>query len=530
MKNNLSSYFAKSVEKFPMRPALEINDCIYNYEELGKISGGIGKVIKELNISNDYIALLSYRSLTAYSATLAILSAGYAYVPFHPDIPVERNLSLLKASRAGVMIVGKECEVAFNELLKVIDINMTFIMIGFTDTKKIISDNHKQKFILIDDLVENRARLEIENVNNDELAYLLFTSGSTGVPKGVPVSHKNICSYIRYMTDNYSFDEYDRFSQMFELVFDPSIHDMFVCWSVGACLCVPSQKDLLLAVNYIQRSEITIWFSVPSVVMLIERYGRLEVNAFPAIRHSFFSGEALPVNLVNKWISAAPNSVVDNLYGPTEATITISSYSWNKDSSGEEAVNGIVPIGKIYEGQSGIVIDAAGNEVETGNVGELCLSGTQVTSGYLNNAEQTKSQFVSMPESSDNFWYKTGDLVKQDDAKCFYYLGRIDNQVKIQGNRIELSEVDMVVREVASVEMVASLAWPYVNNTATGIVSIVCKMTNLDKDEIIEHCKSKLPRIMVPKKIYFIDEMPLNINGKIDRNQLKKMLADETLR
>jgi amino acid adenylation domain-containing protein len=529
-ENNLACRFMASAHDYPQRVALEVNNSEYTYESLSGIVGALRNIIINLEgHHNKYISILSNRSLTSYAAILATLCSGRAYIPLHPDVPPERSLKMLKSSAATIMIVGAECKDAFIELLSVIDNKTVFITVGFDENEKLFGKYPLHSFLNIKDIESLNCCLKIDPVSNDDLAYLLFTSGSTGDPKGVPVNHKNISEYINYIIQRYNVNENDRFSQMFELVFDPSIHDMFVCWGKGGCLCVPKPSDLLLPLNFIKRSKITMWFSVPSVAMFIDNYGRLEPNIFPTIRYSLFSGEALPENLARKWSKSASNSKVVNLYGPTEATITILEYLWE---NGKEAIfsdNGIVPIGVVYKGQKAVIIDDEGSIVTQGVEGELCLSGTQVTKGYLNDHPQTELQFVTLPDLGNHTWYKTGDLVKQDINGCVYYLGRIDNQVKIQGHRIELGEVDKVVREGAGSQMVTSIAWPLRNNVAVGIVSIVCKANSSTELKILEYCKSVLPKIMVPKKIYFVDTMPLNINGKTDRNKIKEMLENGTL-
>jgi acyl-coenzyme A synthetase/AMP-(fatty) acid ligase len=269
------------------------------------------------------------------------------------------------------------------------------------------------------------------------------------------------------------------------------------------------------------------WFSVPSVAMFMSGYRMLKPDSFPSLRYSLFCGEPLSATLADEWQKAAPNSILENLYGPTEATIAISRYRWDSNTSPEECENGIVPIGWIFDKQRSTIIDPEQKPVPSGSTGELCLSGSQVTQGYLNNPEKTRSQYIKISELGEDTWYRTGDLAKQDERGCLYYFGRIDNQVKILGHRVELDEVDAALREAYGSEMAVSIAWPIKDGTATGIVAFVHGDQKPDESQIQEHCRKILPSYMVPKRIYFIDKLPLNANGKIDRLRLIEML-DET--
>jgi len=359
-------------------------------------------------------------------------------------------------------------------------------------------------------------------VDSAAVAYLLFTSGSTGEPKGVPIHHSNVRSYIEYISNRYEVNERDRFSQEFDMTFDLSVHDMFVCWERGACLfCVP-EKSAMLPAKFIRDRELTMWFSVPSVVALLSKMRLLQPGCFPNLRFSLFCGEPLAAAHAQHWQEAAPNSIVENLYGPTETTIAISHYRWDPSKSPQECLNGIVPIGWMFAGQQCRVVDHERSEVS--ETGELCLAGSQVTDGYWNNPEKTRRQFVRFPETCETLWYRTGDLVKRGENGCLYYLGRIDHQVKIRGYRVELQEIEVVLRKASQAEQVVAVPWPVVDGSADGVVAFVSGVSKVDELQILNRCREALPDYMVPRKIYWLEEIPLNHNGKIDRKKLAKLL------
>jgi amino acid adenylation domain-containing protein len=362
------------------------------------------------------------------------------------------------------------------------------------------------------------------NVDPKSIAYLLFTSGSTGQPKGVPISHSHVCAYVQYTCDRYAVNEDDRFSQEFDQTFDLSVHDMFVCWERGACLyCVP-ERAVMAPAKFIRDNALTMWFSVPSVVGALTKLRLLQPNSLPSLRFSLFCGEPLPSPYAQAWSEAASNSILENLYGPTEATIAISNYRWDGRQSQQECLNGIVPIGKVFQGQKARIVDENRQPLTPGAVGELCLSGSQVTTGYWNNPEKTRDQFIHMPGAEDALWYRTGDLAKQDENGCLFYVGRIDHQVKIRGHRVELQEIEEVVRKACGSSQVVSVPWPVRNGSGDGVVAFVSGLESLDYGHIAAYCSGVLPEYMVPKKIYLIAEMPLNVNGKIDRQKLFQIL------
>lgn len=521
--NNLSSGFMRSVGQFPDSYALDVNDVAFTYKQLSLMAGELQRVIKSVEINQGkLVALFAYRSYQAYAGALGILGSGFGYVPLHPEFPVERNLSVLKLSLTNLLIVGKECQSAFNSLLEKIDKKMDFILVGFDEADDYAAKYPLHEFFIVESILEGIHGLEIDPVKEDDLAYLLFTSGSTGEPKGVPVMHLNARSFVEFQSKRYDFNEHDRFSQLHDMTFDNSIQDIFVAWENGACVCVAKNKDKLLPVSFIQKNEITVWFSVPSVAAIIDKYGRLLPDTFPSLRYSFFAGEALYSNIATKWQEAAKNTKLINTYGPTETTVTITYYDWESQESPDKCVDGVVPLGKVYEGNFVRLIGPDGRTVEVNQPGEMCLSGLQVTREYWKNSEQTKKQYVTFSDTGNTIWYKSGDLARLGEDGLLYYLGRIDNQVQIQGNRVELGAIDQVLKEASGVQLAVSIPLLISPGNAENIIAFICSRDKANEGNILNYCRSKLPKYMVPSKVHFIDDMPLNVNGKIDRIQLQK--------
>ena len=524
---SLITGFFESARRFPDRPALVVDGTCLSYANLAGIVRRIASAIRILQNEQSpfsLVAVWAHRSQTAYAGVLGPLAAGKGYVPLNPKFPLERTLQMLALSGSTVLIVGKECLSQLSGLLNAADRPLVIILPEVASLANLPSRNPHHRFLFADQLPSREDFSFEENSTPASFAYLLFTSGSTGVPKGVPIRQESVRSYVEYICDRYKVNEHDRFSQQFDLTFDLSAHDMFVCWECGASLhCVP-EKSVMAPAKFIRDHQLTMWFSVPSVAGLLAKMRLLSPGCFPSLRCSLFCGEPLPAAYAQSWQESAPNSLVENLYGPTEATIAIAHYRWDSERSPRECVNSIVPIGRVFEGQQFRVTDSRGQKVPIGEAGELCLSGSQVANGYWNNPEKTRKQFVRLPGADEQIWYRTGDLVKQDEAGDLCYLGRIDQQVKIRGYRVELQEIDAVLRRVCGTEQVVSVPWPVANGSAEGVVAFISGLKTLDQERILASCGNVLPDYMVPKRLYLIDDLPLNPNQKIDRGKLTNLL------
>jgi amino acid adenylation domain-containing protein len=523
---SLSDGFLESANRFPAREALVVDGERLSYLALQRLADKITSTILQHEDGGlPLVALLAHRSKTAYAGILSILGAGKGYVPLNPKFPIDRTRRMLALSGCGMLIAGTEGLQHLPKLLIEVDRPLTVILPDLVDATGLASDFPQHRFIASKEMADNDGFSLQPKVSPDAIAYLLFTSGSTGQPKGVPITQSNVGSYLQYICDRYDVDETDRFSQEFDLTFDLSVHDMFVCWERGACLFSVPEKSVMAPAKFIREHQLTMWFSVPSVIGVLAKMRLLPPGCFPSLRYSLFCGEPLSASYAQLWQEAAPNSILENLYGPTETTIAISYYRWHQSASPEESVNGIVPLGWIFDGQQCSVIDVERKAVPAGVSGELCLCGSQVTTRYWNEPKKTQEQFVRLPATGQRLWYRTGDMVRQDANGCLYYLGRVDHQVKIRGYRVELQEIEAVLRRACETEQVVSIAWPVENGSADGVVAFVAGVDALDTDRALQDCSKILPSYMVPRKIYLCDEMPLNVNGKIDRHRLVSMLT-----
>ena len=361
--------------------------------------------------------------------------------------------------------------------------------------------------------------------NPGEIAYLLFTSGSTGMPKGVMVSHRNVASYLDYMVDRYEITERDRLSQMFDLTFDLSVFDMFMAWERGACVCCPSQKTLINPGKFIRDMDLTVRFSAPSTVAFMRQLGMLKPHQYESLRLSLFCGEPLPVSSATAWLEAAPNSILENLYGPTELTISCTLYQWDRLRSQRESELEIVPIGYPHPGMNVLVADDNLNEVAPGRVGELLMNGPQMTLADPRHPEKTTAAFVVPPGRSD-VYYRTGDRVRRPaENRPLTHLGRTDFQIKVLGHRVELGEIEAVVRKAAGLDGVIVLGWP-VTSSGPGGVEVFVEGEVKDKAALRSAVSDALPVYTVPNRFHCMNRLPRNVNNKFDRKAMLKLLEE----
>jgi amino acid adenylation domain-containing protein len=519
----LHSAFFRRAAEFPNRPALELDGRVLTYGELAGRARAIAETLLEhaQDAGPPLTAVLAHRSATAFEGILGALARGHGYVPLNPGFPAARNRAMLGRAGCGAVVVESTARSSVGQLVEGLDRKLLLVLPDEDDVEPYAREWAPHRVVGAQGL--SSGKLEPLSVRPTDPAYLLFTSGSTGTPKGVAVSHGNVRAFLDAVGERYDFTEDDRFSQTFNLTFDLSVFDMFAAWESGACVCCPSDKTLLNPADFIRRSRLTVWFSVPSIALFMKRLRVLKPASFPALRWSLFCGEALPAGVTQEWAEAAPSSTVENLYGPTEATIACTAYRWDSLRSPDESELGIVPIGEAFGAMSTLVAGYGLQEVPAGETGELLLSGPQVVQGYWHDEEVTARSFVSLDGRP---YYRTGDRVRRPDGDGpLLYLGRLDNQIKVLGHRVELGEVEAAIREETGIDAVAAVGWPRSPTGAAGIAAFVAD-AHLDVASLRERLGARLPSYMVPRELRLLPELPVNANGKWDRGALIRLLEE----
>jgi D-alanine--poly(phosphoribitol) ligase subunit 1 len=493
MGTSILSRFIECSTQWPDHPAVFVDDKSHTYSELNGLCSAVCTLLKAHDVKKgDRVGIFTENTVYTYASLLGILSCGACYVPLNYDNPIERNLGIIAEAGIKVLLYTEKEDKA----------------------RELSVSPGMECRPLHNRVTPNPGTLALVDHRPGDLCYLLFTSGTTGKPKGVPIYHRNLSAFLDMMLESgkYDFNRHDRFLQMFELTFDLSVFSFLVPLSVGASFYTISRPSIayLEVADTLETREITVALMVPSVINFLKPYFG-EIN-LPKMRYSLFCGEALYHETLSSWATCVPYAKIENLYGPTEATIFCLRYEWQRGESPHPQGKGIVPIGRPMEGMDAFKM----NENSLDEEGELCLNGAQVTLGYWNNPSKTAEVFGTT-ESGKKF-YRTGDLCKIDQAGNFLYLGRLDNQVKIDGHRVELEEIEFHTRVFCGDKQVIAA----VNTSAAGfhfILLFIESATDLKKG-LEEHLKKHLPDYMIPKEIIMVSPFPLNSNGKTDRKAL----------
>jgi len=497
--------FVRTAERFPEHLALELGNTRLTYRELAQAAMAIAAALQRGEPSEP-VGLLARHSAEAYVGLLGTFLSGHAYLPLSPEYPAQRNVEMLRQAGGTRVLVDRAGRAAFNQVAS--------RMAGIT-ALPLEAANRDSSIV---------STWIPPHIRDDSTAYVIFTSGSSGFPKGTRLTHGNVAAAIDAICGRLQPSTADRISQIFELTFDGSLFGTFLAWTSGACLVPVTPGAILEFRTAIQRTRITVWTATPSSLALMRRLRFLQPNAFRDLRYSVIAGEPIEMDLLAAWARAAPNSIIDNVYGPTEATIACTAYRWDRDAA-VAAAAATAPIGTFLGETHGRIVDETLQDVPDGEIGELLLAGPQVSPGYLDE-QLTRDRFLR-PVGSTITYYRTGDLVRRDEG-CMHYVGRLDHQVKIRGHRVELGEIESHLTRLAPGARTAAIAWPKSANGAEGIVAFVeGDAAAISVDTLQRALASSLPKPMVPQRIFALPQLPMSAHGKLDRRALERMVAKE---
>lgn len=522
----LHSGLLRSADAFPERPALEVAGERLSYAELRDRAAAVAATLTREGPAGEpaLTAVFAYRTPTCYVGLLGALLRGHGYVPLNRTFPPDRTRLMLQTAGCRALVADAESAGQLEQALAGLDEPRLILLPDVADVDDLARRLPNHRLLGARDL-EPAASWQREPVDPNAIAYLLFTSGSTGVPKGVMVAHRNVAHLVDTLAERHGITEEDRFSQVNEVTFDMSVQDLFVAWERGACVCCPDRKTLIKPGRWIRETGITVWYSVPSTAIFMRRLAALKPGSYPSLRWSLFAGEPLPVEVAAAWQDAAPNSVVENLFGPTELTVVCIGYQWDPELSSAESERGGVPMGTPLGNNKPLVVDEELHEVAPGEEGELLVGGPQVALGYWQDEAKTARAFVVPPGHGD-VHYRTGDHVRNPlPGRPMTYLGRMDQQIQIFGERVELGEVEAAVREESGVDAVVAVGWPLTPTGASGVEVFVGDET-VDSTRLEAQLRERLPTHMAPRRVHVLADLPLNANGKFDRPALLSSLEE----
>ncbi len=518
---NLADYLEASAALYADHLAIvEPGGTSITYSELNRQVDALAGFLSTSGIGpGDRVGMMVPKSIPAIVGIFGIMRAGAAYVPLDPSAPIERGRSILTDCEVAAIIIDPRLlgSVPAAEDLPSLRVLITVGGDGQTDFST-------KKTTPLAAALETRKAVTAMSASGSDLAYIMYTSGSSGMPKGVMISHANALSFVDWCSSTFSPQPGDRFSNSAPLHFDASVLELYPALKHGATVyLVPdniSRNPKELA-RFIAGNRLTVWFSTPTALMLLAQFGDLRANDVSRVRLVFFGGEIFPVKhlreLQRQWSSPS----YYNLYGPTETTV-VCTFARIPDIIPADRERPY-PIGFPCSHCKALVLDSEGREVAQGEEGFLHISGPSVFDGYWNRPAENAAAFIYR---DDVRWYNTGDLVRWDQAEGFSYVGRRDRMVKRRGYRIELDEIERTLHLHPQVQEAAVVSVPDADAGVKIVAFLALRHSEMPSMiEFKTFCSTKLPSYMSPDRFIFQERLARTSSAKLDYQALKSEAA-----
>ena len=504
---NTGEFFSAVAAASEDRIALKYPDgTTASYALLDELSNKIASHFYSLGlVKGDVLAIFNDKSVLGYSCILAALKAGIIYTNLDLTSPFQRIKKIIERCEPKLILFDVACPVQAE--VEAMGIPCDNLYDGFREK---ISE------------CENSPAAEGITVTGNDGAYIMFTSGSTGFPKGAVITHANLLNFITWGQSEYEVSSDDIFTGANPIYFDNSVFDLYISLFSGAQL-VPLRaeqtKDPFALVKEVAKAECTIWFSVPSLLVYLMTTKSLAADSLPAMTRFIFGGEGFPKAKLKKLYDMyGVQAALYNVYGPTECTCICSSHKIGDDDFTD--MGSLAALGFIAPNFDYVLMN--GNE--DGTTGELCLKGPNVGAGYYNDRERTAASFIQNPYNNkyNETIYRTGDLVEVDESGYLNFKGRADNQVKHMGYRIELEEIEAMLNTLEYVDE-SAVIYERINESLGQIVAFVSSTTVSEPAQVLADLKLLVPEYMVPRKLHILDVLPKNQNGKTDKTALREI-------
>ena len=517
----LHQLLTENAARRPEAEAVRLLNEAITYRELETRSNQLAHALIRSGVTpGDRIGIYLQKSPTAIVSIFGVLKTGACYVPVDANAPGPRLLEIARQCQFRALITS--CALS-EKLRNTSREEWPMSAMFFVDKLPDVAAPAPQAFSFADALPSQSATPPPVSVIGHDLAYILFTSGSTGTPKGVMLSHLNALTFVNWAFDTFAITAQDRLSNHAPFNFDLSVFDIFVAVKAGAAISLVPEGLSVFPVqlsSFIQDQRITVWYSVPMVLSLLQSRGKLEERDLSALRLVLFAGEVFPTKHLRALMQKLPNPRYANLYGPTETNVC--AYYEVEPITPEQSAP--IPIGKACANTDLVAIDANGRKITgPGNEGLLYARGSTVMQGYYGRPKESAACFIRNPFAAgrEENLYCTGDWVTLDEEGNYLFVGRKDHMIKTRGYRVELGEIEAVMVAHPAVDEAVVLAIPdeAIGNAIRAIVSINGR-NSPTSTELKRHCAEKLPPYMVPEEVEFCDTLPRTSTGKIDRQRL----------
>ena len=480
----------------------------------------VANLLSELGVSRgDRVGLYLEKSLESVVGIYGAMKCGAAYVPLDPRAPSSRLAYIASDCGLRVLVSGAEKAATWAELVEHGAPLEAIVMANAPDAGP-EDVPAAVKVLTSRDLDGQSDEAPVRPGVDLDLAYILYTSGSTGAPKGVMLSHLNALSFVRWGIERFDVGPEDRLSNHAPLHFDLSIFDLFAAAGAGATVVLVPPELSVFPVrvrDFIERKRITIWYSVPSLLSMLTLRGGLQGGESPRLRTILFAGEVFPTKYLRQLMGLLPHVAFFNLYGPTETNVC----TYYPVTSIPEDETEPIPIGRAIDDVEVFAVTEDGSVAAPGQVGELWVRGTTVMLGYWGDAERTARGLVRNPLASElrDPAYRTGDLVRQDPNGDYRLLGRRDHQIKSRGYRIELGDIEAALYAHPAVLECAVVAIP--DELVTNQIKAFAVVRDAVREkDLVRFCEERIPRYMIPEQIELVEELPKTSTGKVDRQAL----------